>query len=293
MEKLIQEKQKAIEVLERIVQQRKFSSIFIVLAFFFSRVIAKNFPEYAIVGNLILISVIFIVLSIFPLAYFVKQKKESLSSGQIYFIVAIDFTIELLLLLFVFYLSAPIMIHYFGNVIFVVGMSLILYNILSNPIFNSKKYNTFFFVLSCIFLFLFCFLEYFNLYPAYSLGSITIVNSNRIIVSSFLSSFVVLFTIHVYTNNFWEMFRKQARELEDLNESLEERVSQRTEELQDAKSVLEVKVRARTRELEELTQNLEKDVQERTRELQNRVDELEGFHKLVVGRELKMVELKE
>jgi len=41
-----------------------------------------------------------------------------------------------------------------------------------------------------------------------------------------------------------------------------------------------------------LRENLEKKVEERTREFQKRVEELEKFHQLTVGRELKMVELK-
>ncbi|MDP2737066.1 MAG: PAS domain-containing protein [bacterium] len=47
------------------------------------------------------------------------------------------------------------------------------------------------------------------------------------------------------------------------------------------------------RKLEELTKNLENQVKKRTEELQQRVSELEKFHELTVGRELKMVELKE
>lgn len=45
-------------------------------------------------------------------------------------------------------------------------------------------------------------------------------------------------------------------------------------------------------EVKALQENLEKKVKERTKELQERVEELERFHKLTVGRELKMVELK-
>jgi len=41
-----------------------------------------------------------------------------------------------------------------------------------------------------------------------------------------------------------------------------------------------------------LQENLEKKVKERTKELQEKVEELEKFHKLTVGRELKMIELK-
>ena len=62
--------------------------------------------------------------------------------------------------------------------------------------------------------------------------------------------------------------------------------------LQESKTVLQIKVKARTRELEELAQSLEGKVKERTKELEERLSELERFHKLTVGRELKMIELK-
>ena len=63
--------------------------------------------------------------------------------------------------------------------------------------------------------------------------------------------------------------------------------------LEESETVLKIKVKARTRELEELAQSLEDKVKERTKELQERVNELERFHRLTVGRELKMIELKE
>jgi hypothetical protein len=72
------------------------------------------------------------------------------------------------------------------------------------------------------------------------------------------------------------------------------------EEIDEMRKGLEIKVKARTRELEELTKTLEEKVKERTKELQEktielqkRVAELEEFHRLTVGRELKMIELKE
>ncbi|MCK4491723.1 MAG: HAMP domain-containing protein [Candidatus Altiarchaeales archaeon] len=48
----------------------------------------------------------------------------------------------------------------------------------------------------------------------------------------------------------------------------------------------------RANKLEEYNRELEGKIEERTEELQARVDELERFHKLTVGRELKMIELK-
>jgi len=65
------------------------------------------------------------------------------------------------------------------------------------------------------------------------------------------------------------------------------------EEIETAKVVLEIKVEARTKELKELAASLDEQVKVRTKELQEKINELEKFSKLAVGRELKMIELKE
>jgi len=84
----------------------------------------------------------------------------------------------------------------------------------------------------------------------------------------------------------------------ELTETKEKREAELKElqriktELENAKSVLEIKVKARTKELEELNQNLEEQVKERTKELQKKVESLDKMNKLMIGRELKMVELK-
>lgn len=285
-------KEKALESVQRIVRQRKVSSLLIPLTFIFSQIILRSFPQHALLSNLIWIVVIFIVCSIFLLSYFITQRKETLSADKIYFMIAVNFAIELILTLFLLYLIAPIIMYYFGNMFFVITLALILYNILSNPIFNSKKYSIFFFLFSCFFLVSFSLIEYWGLYPSYGFDFAMKSSEPRVILTSLFFSLVLFFFIQFDIDNFWEMFRKQTIELETLNEELEQRVEERTSELQEAKSILEIKVKARTNELEELTKNLEGRVQERTQELQKRVDELERFHKLTVGRELKMIELK-
>jgi len=64
------------------------------------------------------------------------------------------------------------------------------------------------------------------------------------------------------------------------------------EEIETTNEVLEIRVRARTRALRTLAESLDTEVKKRTKELQERINELERFHKLTVGRELKMIELK-
>ena len=63
--------------------------------------------------------------------------------------------------------------------------------------------------------------------------------------------------------------------------------------LEESKTVLEIKVEARTKELRELAERREEIIEERTKEIKERMAELERFQKLAVGRELKMIELKE
>ncbi len=98
----------------------------------------------------------------------------------------------------------------------------------------------------------------------------------------------LFFFIGLGTNLFARRLRQRTEELAKLSDNLKE-----------AKEVLEVRVGARTRELEELNRNLDERVKERTRELeeskkelQEKLRELEAVHKLMVGREIKMVELK-
>ncbi|MCX6789634.1 MAG: cache domain-containing protein [Candidatus Gribaldobacteria bacterium] len=88
---------------------------------------------------------------------------------------------------------------------------------------------------------------------------------------------------------------KTGDEIEELAESFNQMAGDLKKSrvtLEESRAVLEIKVNARTKELQELAEKLEEKVGERTKELQKRLAELERFHRLTVGRELKMIELK-
>jgi methyl-accepting chemotaxis protein len=86
-----------------------------------------------------------------------------------------------------------------------------------------------------------------------------------------------------------KQMQEKVKELEKTTELLEDE-KQKQLELSQA---LEIKVKARTAELNEEKAGLETKIADRTREMQEKVQELERFQKFVVGRELKMVELKQ
>jgi chromosome segregation ATPase len=66
----------------------------------------------------------------------------------------------------------------------------------------------------------------------------------------------------------------------------------KNQEISEAKETLEIRVDARTKELKEVADTLEDKIKARTRELTEKISEMEKFQKIAIGRELKMVELK-
>lgn len=85
-------------------------------------------------------------------------------------------------------------------------------------------------------------------------------------------------------------------ELRQYRERLEELIRERTAELEKSNTLLlsELTERKRAEELlQRLTEELERRVKERTAELEAKNEELERMNRVFVGRELRMVELKE
>ena len=88
-------------------------------------------------------------------------------------------------------------------------------------------------------------------------------------------------------------FNVMALKLKESYGMLEAKVRERTLELEGERGSLEKRVKQRTAELERLKGELEKTVVERTSVLKEKLEELEQMNKHMIGRELKMAEIKE
>jgi len=216
---------------------------------------------------------LFLISLIFPLILKKSNLKEKLNRAHRAYL--FYQTIEALIILKA--------IHIVGIIPLAGSIIIITYLFVSYFTYFKKNYALVASVLG-IFGFLTVFLlEYFGLISYSDVYKIGInLSQHRGILVLNLATAVPLMILIVFITHYF------ARQLENSLKTL----SQKERELKEAKSVLEIKVRARTRELEEERAGLEEKVKERTKELQEKVEELEKFHRLAVGRELKMVELK-
>jgi len=87
-------------------------------------------------------------------------------------------------------------------------------------------------------------------------------------------------------------FDEMTERLKTSYSILETKIKERTLELEKERQSLEDRVKKRTAELEELKNGLEMMVDERTKKLNDKLDELERINKLMINRELRMIELK-
>lgn len=88
------------------------------------------------------------------------------------------------------------------------------------------------------------------------------------------------------------VFNEMTTKLKESYTILEVKIKERTKELEEERGSLEEKVKERTKELEDLKISLEKNIEERTRNLNDKLSELERLNKLMIDRELRMIDLK-
>ncbi len=118
---------------------------------------------------------------------------------------------------------------------------------------------------------------------------VDLYRSPGFVITQVIISAAVFYFIADSIGFFSEMLRQRQRQLSEEKQ----KVVKAYEKIEDSKKVLEVRVKARTKELEEFTEKQEDLINSRTKELTEKVEELEKFQKIAVGRELKMIELKE
>lgn len=219
---------------------------------------------------------VFIILFAWGLLYFsynylIKYKKNKEDLCNFHFRNNI---IDLLLL--------TVVIHYLGGVEWIGAIFYVLVLAWTGNVLPKKKALTLC-LLAIFFYSVLVSLEYFQFLPHRAIfgPSLGFYQDPAYILIQILALAAILFFITETYGTFSETLKKKQEELIKTQGEVEE-----------ARKVLEIKVKARTKELQELAEKQEEIIEERTKEIQGKMRESEVFHKLAVGRELKMVELK-
>lgn len=181
-------------------------------------------------------------------------------------------------------------LHFFGAVAFGGMAVLMIYVIFCYFGFTRRIYPRIITLICAVGFITLASLEHYGIleyHDVQNLGVNVMQNKNSfLLITSFMVGFLIC--IAIYGDIFSKKFR-------DSIEALRIKANQlikKEEELNEVKASLEIRIKARTKELKGLTEGLESEVEKRTGEVRERMKELESFHKLAVGRELKMIELK-
>lgn len=111
----------------------------------------------------------------------------------------------------------------------------------------------------------------------------------------FIMAGVIRFSLDTATKLETEKRALAEKFMEECKQEVEEKtriLKNAQDQLKNINLDLEKRVLERTAELLKLKENLEERVGQRTKELEGKVEELERFHDLTVGREMKMIEMK-
>lgn len=273
--------------MERIIQEEEFKDIlarvsatflpreltlilFLVVVIFLKLIGFLSFFKYL---NWIILIVVIYLISAFIFRLLVKKQTSAAGISNLY--LGYDLLIELTLITLIVYLT--------GGVEWI-GVIFLLFPVVYASIVLPRKRALLVCALTGTYYTILAVLSYFNIIPFYSywdLGVNLYQDSNYVITNILLAT-ATFYSIGIAANLFTDLFKKRTLELGKIRGELEEE-----------RATLEVKIKARTEELEFFTKELEGKVRERTEKLEEKMEELEKFNKLAVGRELKMVELKE
>ncbi|RQW81441.1 MAG: hypothetical protein EHM79_19620 [Geobacter sp.] len=174
-------------------------------------------------------------------------------------------------------------VHYDGSLLMVGLLALGAYSLVSYFIFSEREYRAIFIIFGIVAFGVTCFLEVSGVIisPGADSYGINLIKNYKLLVLNLFFGLPVLIVILSIVDVFSRKLQKSLKTL-----------TQKEEELEESRVILEIKVKARTQELEMEKISLEQKVQDRTGELQSKINELEKFQKVSVGRELKMIELK-
>lgn len=222
-----------------------------------------------------------IILCVWLLVYFFYDnfidKKNSVDE-----IHNLHFKIAILEIFFI-----TLIVHFIGGVEWIGGVFYFLNILLSSIILPKKKSRILIFIAIILFSVLIG-LEFYEVIPHHILlEESSFQNPLYIILTITVLFFFLLFSADMI-GSFSEVLREDREALVKART----KISKALEAAKEAKDVLEIKVEARTKELEDLAKDLESQVAQRTNELEKKIGELEKTNKLMVGRELKMIELK-
>lgn len=241
---------------------------FLSLAIILDLIIKVPFEKLVIYGILILMLVSTL------LTYFIVKRWRPPSYQALNNIYIIYLIFDLFLL--------TIIVYYLGGVTWIIPIVYILY-IIYGFLFFPQIHAYILLIFSVLFLSILVGLVYWEVIPYKHifLLSPTIYKDFSFVITTILILITGFYWIGRYCNIFSYLLKEKVKKAESLKSQIEE-----------ARTILEIKVQARTRELKELTENLDEQVKKRTKELRERINELERFQKVTVGRELRMLELK-